>query len=507
MFVSPHDDDVVIGAGLTFQVGLAEGARSTPWWSRTAGWATAASSSGATSPRSAARKPRSRTRFSACRSTDLRFIECPDCNLNAYRGRHFTTIGAPTEIEGAGGMQNAFTYALRQIRPNRVFLATSADLHPDHQIVHEEVLISLFHAQGNIWPELGPPDCRGAEGLRVRLLLRFSRAAANPHRNASGDARNQAPGDSGLCQPGADRVGRGHPAQRGTDRVSPRAGVPFLLSRNSITRCSRGRRDAREDLLLGRRLARRRGRLFGRRSCSITGLTFDYVPSDAAPPATFSSEAYAVYVVSDYPAGRFGAAAMAHVAEARRAGRRPGDAGRLGEFFRPAGGISPVAAGRRVARASCSQSDDRRNCAQPCLIHKAAEHPILDGLPWDEPPGIGGFNALTAKPGTRDAARRGAVCRAPERRASFEFVRGQAVAAVGRRAARPGPDRGLGDRRGAALGRRTGRLGRPAGGAGRGRRDASRSATGTPGSSAICWPGREISSSPLPPGEGQGEGS
>jgi LmbE family N-acetylglucosaminyl deacetylase len=87
----------------------------------------------------------------------LRFVQCPDCNLNAYRGRHFTTIGAPTEIEGAGGMQNAFTYVLRQVRPNRVFLATSADLHPDHQIVHEEMLISLFHAQGNIWPELGEP--------------------------------------------------------------------------------------------------------------------------------------------------------------------------------------------------------------------------------------------------------------------------------------------------------------------------------------------------------------
>ena len=126
----------------------------------------------------------------------LRFIECPDCNLNAYRGRHFTTIGAPTEIEGAGGMQNAITYALRQVRPNRVFLPTSADLHPDHQIVHEEVLISLFHAQGNIWPELGPPIAEVPKVYEFAVLLRFSRAAADPHRNAARDARNQAPGDS-----------------------------------------------------------------------------------------------------------------------------------------------------------------------------------------------------------------------------------------------------------------------------------------------------------------------
>jgi uncharacterized membrane protein len=43
------------------------------------------------------------------------------------------------------------------------------------------------------------------------------------------------------------------------------------------------------------------------------------------------------------------------------------------------------------------QADDRRNCAQPCLIRKVAEHPILENVPWDQPPGIGGFNAITPK--------------------------------------------------------------------------------------------------------------
>jgi LmbE family N-acetylglucosaminyl deacetylase len=157
MFVSPHDDDVVIGAGLMFQVGLAEGAQ--------------VHNVIVTDGRMGYCRFEQRRNISKIRRTEaeksyqilglkpggLRFIECPDCNLSAYRGRHFTTIGAPTEIEGAGGMQNAITHALRQIRPTRVFLPTGADLHPDHQIVHEEVLISLFHAQGNIWPELGTP--------------------------------------------------------------------------------------------------------------------------------------------------------------------------------------------------------------------------------------------------------------------------------------------------------------------------------------------------------------
>ncbi len=157
MFVSPHDDDVVIGAGLTFQVGLVEGAQihAVVVTDGRMGYCRFEQRRSIMKIRRA--EAEKSYRILALPPDHLRFIECPDCNLNAYRGRHFTTIGEPTEIEGAGGMQNAITYALRQIRPNRVFLPTSADLHPDHQIVHEEVLISLFHAQGNIWPELGPP--------------------------------------------------------------------------------------------------------------------------------------------------------------------------------------------------------------------------------------------------------------------------------------------------------------------------------------------------------------
>jgi LmbE family N-acetylglucosaminyl deacetylase len=157
MFVSPHDDDVVIGGGLTFQVGLAEGAdvHAVVVTDGRMGYCRFEQRRNISKIRRA--EAEASYRMLGLPPDHLRFIECPDCNLSAYRGRHFTTIGAPTEIEGAGGMQNAITHALRQIRPNRVFLPTSADLHPDHQIVHEEVLISLFHAQGNIWPELGKP--------------------------------------------------------------------------------------------------------------------------------------------------------------------------------------------------------------------------------------------------------------------------------------------------------------------------------------------------------------
>lgn len=157
MFVSPHDDDIVIGAGLTLQVGVAEGAKvhAVVMTDGRMGYCRLEQRRNIVKIRRAEAEASYQTL--GVPLEQLRFIECPDCNLNAYRGRHFTTIGAPTEIEGAGGMQNAITHALREIRPNRVFLPTNADLHPDHKMVHEEVLISLFHAQGNIWPELGTP--------------------------------------------------------------------------------------------------------------------------------------------------------------------------------------------------------------------------------------------------------------------------------------------------------------------------------------------------------------
>lgn len=157
MFVAAHDDDIVTGAGLTFQAALAEGVQ--------------VHAVITTDGRMGYCKFTQRRSISDIRRAEaeqsfqilglpqehLHFLHFPDCNLNPYRGRHFATIGDPTEVEGASGLQNAYPHILRLIRPTRVFLPTISDLHPDHRIVNEEMLISLFHAQGKIWPELGPP--------------------------------------------------------------------------------------------------------------------------------------------------------------------------------------------------------------------------------------------------------------------------------------------------------------------------------------------------------------
>jgi LmbE family N-acetylglucosaminyl deacetylase len=157
VFVSPHDDDVAIGAGLTFQVGLAEGAtvHAVVVTDGRMGYCRFDNRHEIVGIRHA--EAQKSFQILGLPPERLRFLGFPDCSLNPYRGRHFAASDEPAVIGGGGGLQNALTHALRQIRPNRVFLPTSADLHPDHRIVHEELLISLFHAQGNIWPELGEP--------------------------------------------------------------------------------------------------------------------------------------------------------------------------------------------------------------------------------------------------------------------------------------------------------------------------------------------------------------
>ena len=130
------------------------------------------------------------------------------------------------------------------------------------------------------------------------------------------------------------------------------------------------------------------------------GLAYDHVPSPEPPDAAFGSRRYALYVLSDYPRARLADEHLDHLARCVRDGSGlvmiggwESFHGRLGEYHQ-----TPLA---EVLPVSMLAEDDRRNCAQPCLVRKAAEHEILARLPWDAPPGIGGFNALAAKAGTQ----------------------------------------------------------------------------------------------------------
>ncbi len=157
LFVSAHDDDVVCGAGLTLLAGLGNGVASyaTYYSNGQMGYCSDEQR------RNIVQIRREETDFSfehlGLPKENLFRFTFPDSNLIQEMGRRFAEPGAPNELCGGTGMQNSMTWTLRKVRPTRVFLPNRRDLHPDHQAVHVDFVISIFHAQGEIWPELGTP--------------------------------------------------------------------------------------------------------------------------------------------------------------------------------------------------------------------------------------------------------------------------------------------------------------------------------------------------------------
>jgi LmbE family N-acetylglucosaminyl deacetylase len=157
LMVSPHDDDAVLGAGLLMQLAKRE---NVPVYvlivtDGSMGYCSE-------QEKDAIAEIRRRESFECYQSLgipkkNIVWLGFPDCQLSNHRGRRPAAGDDPVAISGFTGMQNAFTYHLRKIKPTQCFLPTWNDLHPDHRIVYEEFLISLFHAAGNIWPELAEP--------------------------------------------------------------------------------------------------------------------------------------------------------------------------------------------------------------------------------------------------------------------------------------------------------------------------------------------------------------
>jgi len=157
LFISPHDDDVILGGGLLIQLAqrenvpihvliVSDGAM---------GYCTEEQKENI----SDIRRDETYESFLSLGvpRENIVWMGFPDSRLSYFSGRRPAKPDDTTAIEGYVGLQNSFTKYIRQIAPTQCFLPTSSDLHPDHKIVHEELLISLFHAAGNIWPELGVP--------------------------------------------------------------------------------------------------------------------------------------------------------------------------------------------------------------------------------------------------------------------------------------------------------------------------------------------------------------
>lgn len=158
LFVAPHDDDIVCGAGLTFLTAVANDIP-------THAVVVSNGRMGYCSPeqrQTIAGIRRQETQHSfkhlGLPEDRLHQFDYDDGNLMRETGRRFAADSDdPNAIGGGIGLQNTLTWILRAVQPSRVFMPNHLDLHPDHRAVHADLVISVFHAQGEIWPELGPP--------------------------------------------------------------------------------------------------------------------------------------------------------------------------------------------------------------------------------------------------------------------------------------------------------------------------------------------------------------
>ncbi|MEO0476074.1 MAG: glutamine amidotransferase [Planctomycetota bacterium] len=133
---------------------------------------------------------------------------------------------------------------------------------------------------------------------------------------------------------------------------------------------------------------------------SYAGLAFDYVASDVSALNELKAGPRRLIILSDYLASSLEPEGHDKIVERHQEG-----AGLLmlggWESYHGLGGDwddKPVA---EVLPVVMSGTDDRINHDQPAFLVQKQEHPIVDGLPWDErPPTIGGYNRITPKPGT-----------------------------------------------------------------------------------------------------------
>lgn len=157
LFLSAHDDDIVAGAGLTLLAGLANEVSSFAAYCTNGkmGYCSLEQCRDIAQIRRD-EADRSFVHLGLPIENLIRF-NYDDGNLMQELGRRFSKPGESNELCGAAGLQNSLTWLLRKVQPTRVFLPNHRDLHPDHRAVHIDLVISIFHAQGEIWPELGEP--------------------------------------------------------------------------------------------------------------------------------------------------------------------------------------------------------------------------------------------------------------------------------------------------------------------------------------------------------------
>lgn len=127
------------------------------------------------------------------------------------------------------------------------------------------------------------------------------------------------------------------------------------------------------------------------------GLAFDYLPSNQPIAPALRGRRRSLYLISDYPVKNWTDADFRTVVSAVAEGSGllmiggwESFHGRDGEYH-----ASPLA---EVLPVIMTPRDDREQSRRPWVVCAAAtDHPILTGLPFDQPPIVGGFNRVAPK--------------------------------------------------------------------------------------------------------------
>lgn len=154
LLVTPHDDDIAVAGALLVEAAVRAGVEVSCRIATDGRMGYTASEDRDVIV--SVRKRETLESFRTLGVEDVSWYDYPDADLYRHAGRRRSTGGEDPDVrQEYTGLQNSLTGELRALRPDRVFVLSGNDYHPDHKLLNQELLISLFHAQGAIWPELG----------------------------------------------------------------------------------------------------------------------------------------------------------------------------------------------------------------------------------------------------------------------------------------------------------------------------------------------------------------
>lgn len=155
VFINPHDDDAVFGAGLLIQamrrsnvdvhiIIISDG-------------------------RMGYNKPEHQSTIVDLRREEtiagyaalgvpaecIHRFDYPDLNLHNHSGRREASSDDPHAIKGYTGILNSLVHTLRLVQPDILFCNNPADTHMDHRAIIDDVRNARMFSSGTIWPELG----------------------------------------------------------------------------------------------------------------------------------------------------------------------------------------------------------------------------------------------------------------------------------------------------------------------------------------------------------------